>query len=64
MMSAETLGERISRLRKERKVTVTTLARAAGLHPGTINKLRSGERESTTFEAGLPYRKGTRRRSL
>jgi transcriptional regulator with XRE-family HTH domain len=52
-VSAETLGQRIQRLRKARGLRVTDLASTAGVTEGAIRQLESGQTKTATLIVGL-----------
>jgi transcriptional regulator with XRE-family HTH domain len=50
---AETFGQRLQRLRQERRITVSELARAVGVSPSAIRQLESGASKSASLAVGL-----------
>jgi transcriptional regulator with XRE-family HTH domain len=51
--TSETLGERLARLRSERRLSIAQLARAARTTEGTIRHLESGRSKGPALMTGL-----------
>jgi transcriptional regulator with XRE-family HTH domain len=48
MASTETIGDRISRLRRDKKIPQYQLASTIGLHPSSLNQIEKGKRQPKT----------------
>jgi len=64
-MRAETLGQRIARLRREQGIKQYRLAKDTGLHPSSLNQIEKGKREPQTATlTALAHRLGVSRDML
>ena len=55
---AESVGQRIHRLRREKGLTLAQLAEAAGIHPSTLSDIEGGHAESPRYKTLQGISKG------